>query len=341
MFKFELNYKHKLGGKMDEESVNQYAYKGRTYINDAKEIMLCEKKAHENEIAAELETLAKSYSALLEEYYQTSYGKSKKLAQEISELKKAQKIDVQKGVQKTLESRFFEEYITWLEIDSNKMRVAEQIERHVDELYRQEAAIENLRKSGAAQNLTTKISIPAGKNRKFTVEIDQATLCRLERAIWVEKPKFAIKNMSREKAGRFLSSATKRANEAGARLVGREMMLIEMSADFREATATSKKPEGIKERETFVKTKLQPFEAELESNLVSRINIYFKNAPETPFKRKLKSLLSEEQHRLQSKNPQNPCKLVCAKTIDFVLARIVSNDFQPSTCVSKDMGQEK
>lgn len=326
---------------MDDELIDLYSRKDSSYINDAKEIMLCEKKAHENEIAAELENLAKAYSALLEEYSQTSYGKAKKLAREISELKDAQKIDIQKGVQKTLEARFFEEYIKWLEIDSNKMRVAEQIERHVDDLYRQEAAIENLRRSGADEKLTTKIQIPTGKNRKFTVEIDQATLCKLERAIWVEKPKFAIKNMSKEKAGRFLSSATKRANEAGARLVGREMLIIEMSADLKEAIATSKKPEGIEEKENFVKTKLQPFEAELESNLVSRINIYFKNAPETPFKKKLKSLLSEEQQRLGSKNPKTAYKLVCPKTIDFVLARIVSNDFQPSKYISKNMGQEK
>lgn len=326
---------------MDEELIDLYSRKDLSYINDAKEIMLCEKKAHETEIAAELENLAKAYSVLLEKYYQTAYGKAKKIAKEISELKDAQKIDIQKGVQKTLESKFFEEYIKWLEIDSNKMRVAEQIERHVDDLYRQETAIENLRKSGAAEKLTTRVQIPTGKNRKFNVEIDQATLCQLERAIWVEKPKFAIKNMSKEKAERFLSSATKRANEAGARLVGREMMLIEMSADLKEAIAASKKPEGIEERENFVKTKLQPFEAELESTLVSRINVYFKNAPESQFKRKLKSLLCEEQQRLGSKNPKSPCKLVCPKTINFVLARIVSNDFQPSKYISKNMGQEK
>ena len=182
------------GEKMDEEWESPYARRGSNYISEANEIMLETRKAHENEILDALNFLSARYAALLEDYFTTAYGKKKQLTKEINNLKLEQEKNKNYGIRKTLEVKAFTEYVRWLEVDSNTMRVAEIIESRIDDLYREEDSIERMKNQGAVNDLAKNLAIPA--NGKFyVVKLDRLTECQLNRAIWAEKNKHYIKNM--------------------------------------------------------------------------------------------------------------------------------------------------
>lgn len=310
---------------MDEEWENPYARRSLDYINEANEIMLETRKAHENEIIAALNSLSIRYAALLEDYFKTAYGKKKQLAKEINTLKLEQEQNKNYGIRKTLEVKALNEYVRWLEVDSNTMRVAEIIESRVDDLYREEDSIERMKKQGAVTDLTTDIAIPAN-GKKYIVKVDKITECQLNRAIWAEKTKHYIKNMSREKALRFLSSATKRANETGVKLIETKKLIQEKIEEKAKLDKVAKSEQGIRERDKFIETKITPFEQELEKDFAPRIRTFLTNAPDSPFKRKLKHILNEGKEDFQNKAPKQKIEYVSPKTIEFTLGKILSND---------------
>ncbi len=313
------------GEKMDEEWESPYARRGSNYISEANEIMLETRKAHENEILDALNFLSARYAALLEDYFTTAYGKKKQLTKEINNLKLEQEKNKNYGIRKTLEVKAFTEYVRWLEVDSNTMRVAEIIESRIDDLYREEDSIERMKNQGAVNDLAKNLAIPA--NGKFyVVKLDRLTECQLNRAIWAEKNKHYIKNMSREKALRFLSSATKRANETGVKLIENKKLIEKKIEERTKLDAMAKTEQGILERNKFIETKINPFEKELESIFVPRIRTFLTNAPDSPFKSKLRRILSEGQKEIQAKAPKQKIEFVSPKTIEFALGKICSND---------------
>ena len=182
-----------------------------------------------------------------------------------------------------------------------------------------------MKNQGAVNDLAKNLAIPA--NGKFyVVKLDRLTECQLNRAIWAEKNKHYIKNMSREKALRFLSSATKRANETGVKLIENKKLIEKKIEERTKLDAIAKTEQGILERNKFIETKINPFEKELESIFVPRIRTFLTNAPDSPFKSKLRRILNEGQKEIQAKTPKQKIEFVSPKTIEFALGKICSND---------------
>lgn len=256
------------------------------YVNDAKKIMLDIHKAWEIDLIPELTKFKNLYSNLIEEYYQTKKGKVKFLNQKLRKKLEKRNLDLNYGIRKTMEVKLFGEYINWLSIDSNRIRVGSRLEQHVDNLYRREDAYNRLMKDKTIQEPKEDIIIPPG----FRVKVSSLTLCRLEREILVEKPKHYIKNMSKEKAERFLSSAKKRANETGTRLIEATKEIASLKEEINKAEALAHTEEAREESFVFQKT-LDQFKKDLETSLGFRIKTYLSNHDETPLRRKIKKSL--------------------------------------------------
>ena len=227
---------------MDDDSPYSFYHMSlseqKQYIEEAKKIALKMRKATSNEIALSLAAAAKEYKKLLAKFYSTKDGQVSKLKARLAKLNEQKKLKISYGIRKSLEVSCFQDYINMLSYD-NRYNLAEIIEKHVDDLYRREDAINRMIKDGVVDNLTREIVIPPN----YRVKVNTLQLCQTERAIWVEG-KFPIKNMSSEKAMRFLSSAQKRANETGTLLAKLDQEISSVSEQLKVAQAQADSEEA-------------------------------------------------------------------------------------------------
>lgn len=309
---------------MDDDSPYSFYHMSlseqKQYIEEAKKIALKMRKATSNEIALSLAAAAKEYKKLLEEFYSTKDGQVSKLKARLAKLNEQKKLKIGYGIRKSLEVSCFQDYINMLSYD-NRYNLAEIIEKHVDDLYRREDAINRMIKDGVVDNLTREIVIPPN----YRIRVNSIHICQEERRIWVEG-KYPIKGMSKEKAMRFLSSAQKRANETGTLLAKLDQEISSVSEQLKVAQAQAASEEAKEERKKFNEAS-KKFGEELNNELGQRIELFLKSETDSPFKRQISKTLKNAQ-KTQIEKKKKPCPLICPQTLLTLVHNVNNGNIQ-------------
>lgn len=292
----------------------------KQYVDEARKIALEMRKATSNEIALSLAAAAKEYKKLLAKFYSTKDGQVSKLKARLAKLNEQKKLKISYGIRKSLEVNCFKDYINMLTYD-NRHNLAEIIEKHVDNLYRREDTINRMINDRVVDNLTREIVIPPN----YRVKVNTLQLCQTERAIWVEG-KFPIKNMSSEKAGRFLSSAQKRANETGTLLAKLDQEISSVSEQLKVAQAQAASEEAKEERKKFNEAS-KKFSEELNNKLGQRIELFLKSETDSPFKSQISKTLKNAQ-KTQIEKKKKPCPLICPQTLLYLVHNVNNGNIQ-------------
>lgn len=309
---------------MDDDSPYSFYHMSRSeqkqYVDEARKIALKMRKATSNEIALSLAAAAKEYKKLLEEFYSTKDGQVSKLKARLAKLNEQKKLKISYGIRKSLEASCFQDYINMLSYD-NRYNLAEIIEKHVDDLYRREDAINRMIKDGVVDNLTREIVIPPN----YRIRVNSIHICQEERRIWVEG-KYPIKGMSKEKAMRFLSSAQKRANETGTLLAKLDQEISSVSEQLKVAQAQAASEEAKEERKKFNEAS-KKFGEELNNELGQRIELFLKSETDSPFKRQISKTLKNAQ-KTQIEKKKKPCPLICPQTLLTLVHNVNNGNIQ-------------
>ena len=309
---------------MDDDSPYSFYHMSlseqKQYIEEAKKIALKMRKATSNEIALSLAAAAKEYKKLLEEFYSTKDGQVSKLKARLAKLNEQKKLKISYGIRKSLEVSCFQDYINMLSYD-NRYNLAEIIEKHVDDLYRREDAINRMIKDGVVDNLTREIVIPPN----YRIRVNSIHICQEERRIWVEG-KYPIKGMSKEKAMRFLSSAQKRANETGTLLAKLDQEISSVSEQLKVAQAQAASEEAKEERKKFNEAS-KKFSEELNNELGQRIELFLKSETDSPFKSQISKTLKNAQ-KTQIEKKKKSCPLICPQTLLTLVHNVNNGNIQ-------------
>ncbi len=304
----------------DSDIEEMYSPKSKTYINDAKKLALDTAEANEFQIIASLEKFKKDYDALLNYFFTTKKGIVKQLKKEISNLIEYKNIKKNYGIRKTIEVQLFSDYIQTLNYET-VISAANLIELQVDRLYREEDSINRMIQEGAIDKLEKTIIIPPG----YKTKVNKLTYCKLAREIWLEKPKHYIKNMSKEKAERFLSSAKKRANETGLILIETQKKLSQLKNQFENAKLQLETPQAKEENKIF-NEKLNQLKSKLEKDLELKIKVYLKNSSDSKLKSQINKSLSNAM-AVENKKNRN-CPYVSSTTLLYLLNDIHEQKLQ-------------
>lgn len=309
---------------MDDDSPYSFYHMSlseqKQYIEEAKKIALKMRKATSNEIALSLAAAAREYKKLLEEFYSTKDGQVSKLKARLAKLNEQKKLKISYGIRKSLEASCFQDYINMLSYD-NRYNLAEIIEKHVDDLYRREDAINRMIKDGVVDNLTREIVIPPN----YRIRVNSIHICQEERRIWVEG-KYPIKGMSKEKAMRFLSSAQKRANETGTLLAKLDQEISSVSEQLKVAQAQAASEEAKEERKKFNEA-AKKFGEKLNDELGQRIELFLKSETDSPFKSQISKTLKNAQ-KTQIEKKKKSCPLICPQTLLTLVHNVNNGNIQ-------------
>ncbi len=305
---------------MDDDSPYSFYHMSRgeqkQYVDEARKIALEMHNASEAEIAKTLAAAAVEFKKYLNAYHSTKHGKVKMLERKLSELKEQKQHKISYGIRKSLEVSCFQDYINMLSYD-NRYNLAEIIEKHVDDLYRREDAINRMINDGEVENLTGEIIIYPN----YRIRVNSIHICQEERRIWVEG-KYPIKGMSKEKAMRFLSSAKKRKKETGEYLIALDKEIASTTIQLNIARRSADSNEAREERKRFNEAS-KKFGEKLNDELGHRIQVFLKSEKSSPFKEQVyRSLQNAQNNQIKKRN--KPCELICPKTMLY-LVRDVNN----------------
>ena len=303
---------------MDDDSPYSFYHMSlseqKQYIEEAKKIALEMHNASEAEIAKALAAAAVEFKKYENAFYSTKHGRVKMLERKLSELKEQKQRKISDGIRKSLEVDVVQIITSSY---CNGYNLAEIIEKHVDDLYRREDAINRMINDGEVENLTEEIIIFPN----YRVIVNSIYICQEKRRIWVEV-RNRIKGMSKEKAMRFLFSAKQRKKETGEYLIKLDKEIYSTTIQLNLARRSADSNEAREERKRYNEAE-KKFGEKLNDELGHRIQVFLKSGKSSPFKEQVyRSLKNAQNNQIKKKN--KPCELICPKTMLF-LVRDVNN----------------
>ena len=277
------------------------------YLDNASKNALKLSNATPEEIYSSLEVYVKKYDKIMSLYEETLLSKKEQLETEIKNLENEKKTLLKYGIKKAVEVLSFEHYMELIKNASQikiSTSIANYIEEAIDVIYRNEDKI--LRK------LQPNSSIPIIISPGYETEIDMLSYYDMMKSIWIYG-KFPIKCMSKEKASRFLSSASKRENETGLKLIEIQNKLDSLNKELKHIEKNSNSEEEKLKFSTYSES-MKNFKKEISLNLGHRLDVFKKFAPDSKFKSSIVETLKLCQKETANKTGKF-YNLICSLSI--------------------------
>ncbi len=293
----------------EDKDVGEYwqPYQNAAKLNkEAKELIISENKASEEDLFPLLIKYSAEYKKLLDVFFACPNGQIKQIETEIAQEAELLKIETNKAIVKSREVEIFKEYLSYFNPRQTLPSIAlgGALEDKVDGMYRREDAIRRNVQLGIMKEPFKEINIAKGLNAMVS-ELD---ICSIDRGIWVERPKNYVKNMSKEKAQCFLEFYEKKFEALGESILKRREKLAQLKADLEGIKESAQTKEGQKQNQEFNEMRYKLCQTAYEELAISIIT-YIDKCDETPAKRSIRSALERGQE-FQIKNGKKNKDLV-------------------------------